>query len=262
MGVLAELARRGERFDLVAGASSGSVSGALFVAGLARSGPDFFREMARTPIVSRRYLATERSPFGMAAIVRDALRRFIPESSIHASRTELLVATARARQLLQSIAKEVRLAIRRPRASAASATRSHRIGACLADALTVHSSRERADMHDVILASCTIPPIYASLVTIDGEVHVDGGAADNTLLGTIVARGASEITVISPYHGGAVSPTLFQKEVVPSLPPNADLRLIFPKTPLAIGRFDFDPKRIEQALCAPFSERRIRRETR
>lgn len=249
IGVLRELARRGERFDLVAGASSGSVSGAVFVSGLAASGPDFFREMARTPIVSARYLSTERSPFGMAAIVRAALTRFVPEEAIRSSRTELLVATARARKLLASIA--TRISAR----GKGAAVRAAHAGQFLSEALAVHSSRERPNMHDVILASCTIPPIYASLVVLDGEVHVDGGAADNTLISTLLARGADEITVISPYRDGAVSPTLFQKEVPPAVPPGVKLRLIWPERTLSIGRFDFDRGRIEEALTMPFVER-------
>jgi predicted acylesterase/phospholipase RssA len=253
IGVLRELARRGERFDIVAGASSGSVSGAVFVAGLAASGPDFFREMARTPIVSARYLSTERSPFGMAAIVRAALTRFVPEESIRSSRTELLVATARARKLLASIATRTLASL--PARGKGGAARAAHAGQFLAEALAVHSSRERTNMHDVILASCTIPPIYASLVVLDGEVHVDGGAADNTLISTLLARGADEITVISPYRDGAVSPTLFQKEVPPAVPPGVKLRLIWPERTLSIGRFDFDRGRIEEALTMPFVER-------
>lgn len=254
IGVLAELARRGERFDLVAGASSGSVSGAVFVSGLAASGPDFFREMARTPIVSTRYLSTERSPFGMAAIVRAALARFVPEEAIRSSRTELLVATARAKKLLASIAARFSSRSRRGGSSEELGPEAH-AGRFLREALAVHSSRERANMHDVILASCTIPPIYASLVVLDGEVHVDGGAADNTLIGTLLGRGVDEITVISPYRDGAVSPTLFQKEVPPAVPPGVRLRLIWPERTLSIGRFDFDRARIEEALTMPFVER-------
>ena len=95
--VLSKLIARGERFDLVAGASSGSITGAAYVAGLAREGPDMWRSMAQTPVVSARYLRTERSPFGMSVILRDALRRFLPEDKLHRTDAELLVATTRAR---------------------------------------------------------------------------------------------------------------------------------------------------------------------
>src|SRR5580700_7194150 len=81
--VTARLAAAGERFDLVAGASSGSICGAVTVAGLAARGPDFARALSGAPIVSLRYLASERSPFGMRAILRDTLRANLPEERLH-----------------------------------------------------------------------------------------------------------------------------------------------------------------------------------
>src|SRR5512146_2637170 len=68
VGVLARLAAAGERFDIVAGASSGSICGAIAVAGRAAQGPDLARELAGAPIVSTRYLGTERSIFGVGRI--------------------------------------------------------------------------------------------------------------------------------------------------------------------------------------------------
>src|SRR5580658_1433074 len=82
-GVMARLAAAGERFDVIAGASSGSICGAVTVAGLAADGPEMWRAMARTPIVSMRYLASEGSIFGMSAILREAFRRFLPEDRLH-----------------------------------------------------------------------------------------------------------------------------------------------------------------------------------
>src|SRR5262245_6486848 len=100
-GVMRHLWERGERFDIVAGASSGSICGAVTVAGLATEGPAMFRSLASTKIVSTRYLRSERSPFGMGAIVRAALARYVPEPLILASETELLVSTTRAGRLLR-----------------------------------------------------------------------------------------------------------------------------------------------------------------
>src|SRR3954470_11207648 len=83
--VMARLAAAGERFDVVAGASSGSVCGAVVVAGLAEEGPAMWRTMASTPIFGMRYFRTEGSPFGMSLILRDALRRFLPEQKLLAA---------------------------------------------------------------------------------------------------------------------------------------------------------------------------------
>ena len=220
--VMARLWASGERFDMVAGASSGSICAAVTVAGLAVEGPAMWRTMARTPIVSRRWLRTERSIFGMSSIVRDALQRFLPEDKLWDTEAELLVSTTRARRFL----------------------------ARQRDALVVHSNRSRRDMHDILVASCTIPVLYARLPVIDGEVHVDGGAADNTLLVALCERGATDVTVVTPYVEGAVSDTLFDRERRPRVPPHVRLRLISPRKPLRLGRFDFAADRLEEALEA------------
>jgi NTE family protein len=225
-GVLARLWAAGERWDLVAGASSGSISAAALVAGLAAEGPSLWRSMAHTPVVSRRYLRTEKSPFGMSAVLRDALQRFLPEERLQGTEAELLVATTRARPFL----------LRRP------------------DALVLHSNRARRDMHDVIVASCYIPVIYARVPRLDGEVHLDGGASDNALVDALVSRGADDITVITPDPQGLVSRTLFSPAEPPRAPPHVRLRVLFPERPLRQRSFDFAPGPMEEALTMPFRE--------
>jgi NTE family protein len=227
--VMARLAAAGERFDVVAGVSSGSVCAAVTVAGLAEEGPAMWRAFASRPIVSPRYLRTERSVFGMSAILRDALRRFLPEERLRDTDAELLVATTRAR----------------------------RFALLGKDALAVHSNRTRNDLHDVILASCYIPVIYAGVARVDGEVHIDGGAVDNTLIDTLLAKGASELTVVTPYVDGAVSRTMFSAERPPIVPPHIRLRLIYPERALQQRRFDFAPGPLEEALTMPHCERII-----
>jgi NTE family protein len=110
-------------------------------------------------------------------------------------------------------------------------------------------------MHEIIVASCFIPVLYAGVARIDGEVHVDGGAADNTLIDALVERGATDITVVTPYPEGAVSRTVFSPELVPQVPPHVTLRLIYPKRRLRLGRFDFDRELIEEALSMEQEER-------
>lgn len=263
IGAVKRLLEAGERFDLVAGASSGSICGAVVVSGLASDGPDFFRSLANTKILSPRYLRSDGGPFGMASIVREALERFIPNERIVASETELLVSTTRASRLLRSALDVARARVRTPLSRSAPAaaapsapfeqpSRVHAL-AVRSDALVVHSNRARSDMHDVIVASCTIPGLYARFVVLDGEVHVDGGAADNTLLGELIARGATDITVVTPYQGGAVSPTLFERERAPRAPPGVTLRLVSPEGPIKLRHFDFDPQRLEEALDMPLT---------
>ncbi|MFO0613716.1 MAG: patatin-like phospholipase family protein [Polyangiaceae bacterium] len=254
VAVMKRLAALGETFDVVAGASSGSITGAVWVAGLAEEAPEFWRALARTPIFSRRYFKTERSPFGMSHILRDALQRYVPEQLIGGTDAELIVSTTRARRLVRGA-----LGLLRPRTASHGsdlATSSRiRSMAVAKDALVVHSNRERSDMHDVIVASCTIPGVYARLPVLDGEIHVDGGAADNTLIEALLARGVTDLTVVSPYRDGAVSPTLFERERPPTVPPGVRLRLIWPERTLRIGRFDFDHERLEEALTMPHVER-------
>jgi NTE family protein len=226
MAVLSRLVTAGERFDLVAGASSGSLTGATYVSGQASVGPDMWRAMAGTPVVSRSYLRREKSIFGMTVVLREALTRFLPEDKLHGTNTELLVATTRARRFF----------LRKP------------------DALVVHSNRIRRDMHDVLVASCYIPLIYTRPPIIDGEVHIDGGAADNTLMDELVQRGATDLTVITPYVDGRIARTLFAKEAPPVAPPGVRLRLMFPERPLRQKHFDFALEPLEEALTMPHRE--------
>jgi predicted acylesterase/phospholipase RssA len=252
-GVLRRLVEAGERFDLVAGASSGSICGAAHVAGLSLDGPDVYRTLSSTPVFSRRWLASEGSPFGMSWIVRDALSRFIPLDRIVSSDVELLVSTTRLEPFARNVLREWRTVRAGLGAVPFQGSPIHKV-ARGNGALVVHSSRSRPDMHDVIVASCTIPIVYARLPRLDGEIHVDGGAADNTLIDVLVERGATEVTVITPYEGGAVSPTLFEASRPPSVAPHVRLRLISPQRPIRLGRFDFDRGRLEEALSMPHVE--------
>ncbi len=261
-GVMKRLTEAGESFDLVAGASSGSIAGAVMVAGLTAEGPDMFRSMSSTKIVSSKYLRSEGSPFGMARIVREALTRFVPNERIVESETELLVSTTRASRMLKSAYESAKARVRAigsPRSAPATGSGFpfhepspvHAL-ALRSEALVVHSNRTRSDMHDVIVASCSIPGLYARLPVLDGEVHVDGGAADNTLLSELLARGATDITVVTPYLDGAVSPTMFERERTPRVPPHVRLRLISPARLIRLRHFDFDPGRLQEALEMPW----------
>lgn len=241
LGVLARLTALGERFDLVAGASSGSICGAVLVAGMAERGPDMARELAGEPIVSTRYLETERSVFGLGHLLRGALGRHLPERALYDADAELLVATTHAGHYFRRFFRARML--RR-----GGAEHAHH------DPLVVHSSRERRDIHDVLVASCYIPVMHAGVTRIDGALHVDGALADNTLIDTLVARGADDITVITPFSQGAVARTMFAAEGPLHPRPGVRLRVLYPARPLSLGRFDLDRGRVEEALAMPHRE--------
>lgn len=259
VGVLSRLAAAGERFDLVAGASSGSVCGAIMVAGLTERGPALARDLAGEPIVSTRYLGTEKSIFGMGHILREALRRHLPERLVIESESELLVATTHAGRYVRRFIPPFVMGARaasNPGLLRSPARALRRGGAEEGrhDPLVIHSSRERRDIHDVIVASCYIPVVHAGMARLDGALHVDGALADNTLIDALTARGADDITVITPFPHGAVARTMFTPEGPLHPRPGVRLRVIYPERPLSIGRFDLDPGRIEEALAMPHRE--------
>ena len=243
------LASQGEAFDLVAGASSGSICGAIVTAGLAKDGPEMWRSFMSTPVVSARYLLSEWSPFGMSRILRDGLRRFVPTERIKASRTELLVATTHARSFFREALSPL---LQR---AGTLRQRFEPLSRRMPRSLVVHSSRDRHDdMHDIIAASCFIPVVYPRLVYIDGSLHIDGGAADNTLIDELVLRGADDITMVTPYTEGRVASTLFAPETRPRVPPHVRLRILCPERPLSQKRFDFEKGPLEEALAMPHTE--------
>ena len=240
--VMARLAAAGERFDLVAGASSGSLVGAATVAGKAEEAPAIARALTATPIVSTRYLESERSIFGVGRILKDILERHLPEERLRDAPAELLVATTHAGRYARGLLP--------PRLFGEHARPGER-------GLTIHSNRARDRLHEVILASCYLPVVYAGVTRLDGELHLDGAVADNTLIDALVARGATEITVVTPYPNGAVARTMFSPEAPLTAPPQVRLRLIYPERPLSIGRFDLSPRRMDEALGMPHVERVI-----
>lgn len=242
------LAHRGEHFDVVAGASSGSICGAIVTAGLAKEGPDMWRTFVSRKVVSPGYLPTEKSVFGMSRILREGLSRFVPVERIRASRTELLVATTRARAFAREALSPLL------RGSGPLRARFEPLMRRMPRSLVVHSSRERDDMHDIIAASCFIPVVYPRLVFLDGELHIDGGAADNTLIDELVARGADDITMVTPYTEGRVASTIFAPETRPMVPPHVRLRILCPERPLSQKRFDFAKGPLEEALAMPHRE--------
>jgi len=229
LATLGRLTAAGERFDLVGGASSGSLAGTAYITGRAADGPELFRALMGTKVFSPRWLASDKSLFGMSQIVRRALEAHLPESEVARATTELLVSTTSLKSALgHAFHKRGRAAI--------------------------HSSRRRRDWHDVLLASCTFPPFYARIPTLDGERHIDGGITDNTLLESLSARGATEITVITPHADGAIYQALFHGFAPPRFPDHVRIRILAPRRRLSLQSFDFDRDRVREALETEFVE--------
>src|SRR5262249_32618835 len=67
----------------------------------------------------------------------------------------------------------------------------------------------------------------------------------------LIARGATDITVVTPFTRGAVAQTLFSTEGPLHPRPGVTLRVLYPERPLSIGRYDFDPGRLEEAILMP-----------
>lgn len=227
--VLARLVTAGERFELVGGASSGSLAGAAYVSNRCHEGPGILRAMGGTKVLSHRWIPSQKSPFGMSHIVRSALERHLPEADITRAPIELLVSTTSLGELIGHAV--------------------HRSGRPV-----VHSTHERQDIHDLLLASCTFPPFYAKIPRLDGALHLDGGITDNTLVDALVARGATEITIITPHHDGSVYRALFRGFQPHEVPRHVRLRVLHPVRPLRLKSFDFDPERVAEALAMPHRE--------
>lgn len=220
---LLRLVAAGERFDLVAGASSGSLVGAAYVSGRLAEGPGILREMGGTPVLSPRWLRSQRSPFGMSAIVRGALERHLPAAELRAATTPLFVSTTPLSALPAQLVSGLERA-------------------------AVHDLRAAYDPHELLLASCTFPPFYARIPRLAGAAHLDGGIADNTLIEVLVARGATDIVVITPHADGRIYRGLRRGFEPPHVPSRVRLRVVSPARPLALRSFDFDPARLREAL--------------
>ena len=163
----------------------------------------------------------------MGGILRETLRTHLPEARLFGDRRRAARRHhARAAATRGALLAGLRLA----------GTRSSR----QPEPLVIHSSRERRDLHEIIVASCYIPLLYAGVARLDGALHLDGALADNTLLDALLARGADDITVITPFAGGAVAHgPCSRPRARCAPPPHVRLRVLYPERPLSLGRFDF-----------------------
>ena len=203
----------------------------------------------------------------MRRILLETMRQNLPEERLQDTEAELLVATthagAYARRLVpERVAEALTSRLRRLRAcfdpshaeASREGARSARPRAAHHEPLVIHSNRERRDVHDIILASCYLPVLHSGVARLDGALHVDGALADNTLLDALCARGATEITVVTPFAGGKVAQTMFAEEGVLGPRPGVRIRVLSPERPLSIGRFDLSRERLEEALEMPHVE--------
>jgi NTE family protein len=213
-GVAAALADGGLELPLAAGASSGSLIAAGVAAGRARELPSVWRGLAGRRVVSLRRVLHNRSIFDMSHLVRSALRDQLGAADLRDAPGEALITATRLRGLR---------------------TR-------------VYSSREEADLLEPLLGSCFFPILYGRTVRVRGELLVDGGLTDNLPLEALVERGATEIiAVVTSPDGFALKHPLKTRwrPQVRGVP----VHVIHPRAPLAVGSWDFDPRRIGDAIA-------------
>ncbi|MDB4966360.1 MAG: uncharacterized protein JWN44_2049 [Myxococcales bacterium] len=214
-GVAAALSERALPVALTAGASSGSLIAVALAAGRAAELPSVWRALGGRSIVSWRRFVHNRSPFDMSHLVRSTLEATLggATADLRALPIEGLVTATRLRNL-------------RP---------------------VVFSTREEPDMVAPMLASCFFPLLYGRVVRVRGQLLVDGGLVDNLPLEALVARGAREIIAVTTRSDGTAAKTPWRRGWRPAAD-GARVHLIHPRTPLAIGSWDFAPDRIARAI--------------
>lgn len=217
-GVGAGLAAAGLPIALTAGASSGSIIAAALAAGLGDELPELWARVAGRSLVSWRRLLHNRSPFDMSTIVRDALRGALGAGDLRQRPTEALCTVTRVRDR----------------------------------ATLVLSSRDEPDFVHAVLGSCFFPVLYGRTIRVRGALVVDGGATDNLPVRAVAARGATTILAVVPAADGTCRPRPFAARVPAAALAPAGVRVVtvHPRTPLALGSWDFDRARTEAAIAA------------
>jgi NTE family protein len=212
-GVAAALVEARVPIGLTAGASSGSLVAAGVAAGRGAELPTVWSRLAGRSIVSLRRALWNRSIFDMSHLVRTTVRDVLAGGDMRGAPLEALVVATR-----------------------------------LPDLRTVtFSSRAETDFVDPLLASCFFPVLYGRPVRLRGRWLVDGGLTDNLPLGALRDRGADEIIAVVTSTDGTALKTPFRKRWRPRAA-GARVHVIHPRTPLAIGSWDFDPDHMRRAL--------------
>lgn len=212
-GVAAALAESGLRFDLSAGASSGSLCAAGVAADRSAELPSIFRALSGRSVVSFRRVLWNRSLFDMSHIVRSTLHSTFGVIDLRDRHTEALIVATRLRGLRK----------------------------------VVYSSRTEPDLIEPLLGSCFFPVLYGRPIRVRGELLIDGGLTDNLPVEILEERGAKEIiaSVTSPDATALKTPmrTRWRPQVS-----GARLHVICPKVPLIQRSWDFSHDRMERSI--------------
>lgn len=212
-GVAAALSEAGLRFELSAGASSGSLCAAAVAAGRGAELPAIWRSLGGRSVVSLRRALWNRSIFDMSHLVRTTLRATLGGFDLRARPTEALIVATRLRGLRKII----------------------------------YSSRKESDLLEPLLGSCFFPILYGRPVRVRGELLVDGGLTDNLPIEALVEKGAREIIAIVTSSDGTALKTPLRSRWRPRVD-GARLHVIHPRRPLAVRSWDFDTDRMNRAL--------------
>jgi NTE family protein len=216
-GVVEVLAGSGIELKVAAGASSGAIAAAALASGRGDDFARLYRSMSGRSVMSWRRVWTNRSPFDMSTIVREALREAFGEGDLRDA----------------------------PMESLCTVTRLPDFGR------VVVSSRDETDFVPAILGSCFLPVLYGRAIKLNERWVIDGGISDNLPLGPVVARGADTILAVVASHDGTALKRPLRPRVRPhEAPVAARVITVRPRRPLAVGAWDFDGARVSAAIDA------------
>jgi predicted acylesterase/phospholipase RssA len=98
----------------------------------------------------------------------------------------------------------------------------------------------------VVQASCFIPGPYWKMVPLDRAATFDGAWFARVPVDDVQALGAAKVIACSSDFNGRLLKGV--RGTAASEPPRSDFRVLFPVARLALGAFDFDPRRTAAAF--------------
>jgi NTE family protein len=215
VGAIEWLDEQGFRPAAVAGASSGSIVAAALAMGRVDELRDAWMEVAGSAVCDWRRLLRARWPFMMTEIVSGAARRRFADAVMADTGIPLGIPVTvwdnwRFRRRL--------ITGRHP----------HRIAA-------------------VVQASCFLPGPYWQMVPLDRRPTFDGAWLARVPVDDVQTLGAGKVIACTSNLDGRLLKGAIRPIDVPT--PTADFRVLYPIEPLALGAFDFDLGRSEEALA-------------
>jgi len=215
VGALEWLGEHGFRPAAVAGASSGSLVAAALATNRHGELRDAWMDLAGSRVCDWRRLLRARWPFMMTEIVAGAARRHFAETEMSDAVVPLAIAV--------TVWNNWRLERR------------------------VITGSRRLRIASVVQASCFFPGPYWQMVPVDGRPTFDGAWLERVPVDDVERLGARKVIACSSNAQGLLLKGAIR--TVKLVTPSADHRVLFPIEPLALGAFDFDPRRTMAAIA-------------